>query len=180
MGFGRFCGAALLALSLTAPQMAAADGAARKVYVETMTRDDLRVAVHRTAQEMKHLRRIWCVPFARAVSGINIRGDARTWWGQAGEAYPKGHIPIAGSVLTFRATGRMPLGHVAVVSQVVNERQILVDQANWVTNRITTDTMVIDVSEANDWSKVRVQNQYDSFGSVYPTHGFIYRPAATS
>lgn len=152
----------------------------RQVYVAAMTRDDIKLAVHDAVQDSRHIRRIWCVPFARAVSGIQIRGDARTWWDQAGGAYPKGRVPVAGSVLTFRATGKMPLGHVAVVSQVVSPRQILVDQANWVTNRITTDTMVIDVSENNDWSKVRVQNQYNSFGSVYPTHGFIYKAADAS
>lgn len=180
MRIGRFCATLAVALSLVLPQVAAADGRARQVYVEHMTRDDIKLAVVDATRDFRHVRRIWCVPFARAVSGIAIHGDARTWWAQAGGAYPKGRVPIAGSVLTFRATGRMPLGHVAVVSQVVDPRRILVDQANWVTNRITTDTMVIDVSEANDWSKVRVQNQYNSFGSVYPTYGFIYKAAAAS
>src|SRR5690606_31545103 len=27
--------------------------------------------------------RIWCVPFARAVTGIEIKGNAKTWWSQA-------------------------------------------------------------------------------------------------
>jgi hypothetical protein len=34
---------------------------------------------------------------------------------------------------------------------------------------------VVDVSEANDWSAVRVGlGQSGEFGSVYPTYGFIY------
>ena len=28
-----------------------------------------------------------CVPFARLISGIQIFGDARTWWGQATGKY---------------------------------------------------------------------------------------------
>ena len=27
-----------------------------------------------------------CVPFARAESGVEIQGNAKTWWAQAGEA----------------------------------------------------------------------------------------------
>jgi hypothetical protein len=34
---------------------------------------------------------------------------------------------------------------------------------------------VVDVSEANNWSAVRVELGRDNtFGSVYPTYGFIY------
>lgn len=175
-----FFGRVLLVLSLALPGTAFADAGARQVYVEQMTRDDLRVAVNDATQDMRHLRRIWCVPFARAVSGIEIKGNAWTWWEGAGSDYPKGRVPVAGSVLTFRKTNKMPMGHVAVVSHVVDSRRILVDQANWERNRITTDTMVIDVSEKNDWSQVRVQNRYNSFGAVYPTYGFIYRAANLS
>ena len=180
MRIGGLCAWMMLAVSLAAPQMAVADNRASQVYVQHMTRDDLRLAVHEVAQDMRGLRRIWCVPFARAVSGIEIKGNAWTWWEGAGADYPKGQVPIAGSVLTFRKTGKMPMGHVAVVSQVVDSRRIMVDQANWERNRITTDTMVIDVSERNDWSRVRVQNRHNSFGSVYPTYGFIYRAADAS
>ncbi|MGC8159731.1 hypothetical protein ACP3WZ_24715, partial [Salmonella enterica] len=31
-----------------------------------------------------------CVPFARAASGIQIYGDAWTWWGQAAGRYRRG------------------------------------------------------------------------------------------
>jgi hypothetical protein len=35
---------------------------------------------------------------------------------------------------------------------------------------------VVDVSDRNDWSEVRVQVGRDdsAYGRVYPTHGFIY------
>src|SRR4051812_27488985 len=60
-----------------------------------------------------------CVPFARAASGIQIYGDAWTWWNQAEGKYDRGHAPKVGSVIVFAKTSRLPLGHVAVVSRVV-------------------------------------------------------------
>lgn len=141
-----------------------------------VSRDELKKAVYTVKQDMGSSRgRIWCVPFARAVTGIDIRGDAGTWWKNAGDRYARGPAPKTGAVLNFRSTRSMPKGHVAVVSRVVNSRTILVDQANWVKNRVTTDTAVIDVSPRNDWSAVRVANQHDSYGDVYPTFGFIYQ-----
>lgn len=69
----------------------------------------------------------------------------------------------------------MPLGHVAVVTKVINPREIVIDQANWVHGRITRGVPVVDVSEANNWTAVRVEMGHSgSFGSVYPTYGFIY------
>lgn len=72
-----------------------------------------------------------CVPFARHLSGIDIVGNARTWWHQAEGRYERGSRPEVGSVLTFKPTGAMRLGHVSVVSQIVSAREILVDHANW-------------------------------------------------
>lgn len=183
----RFALALTLAAAIAGPLgagSALARGTARAeaapvVQVAATSRADLKQQVAAAVSDIRRdqPRRIWCVPFARAVSGIDIRGDAWTWWHKAGSDYPKGRVPVSGAVLNFRATGQMPLGHVAVVSQVVDSRRILVDQANWVTNRITLDTQVVDVSARNDWSQVRVENQQESFGRVYPTYGFIYRPA---
>jgi len=42
-----------------------------------------------------------CVPYAREVSGIQIYGDAWTWWSQAEGRYARGHAPRAGAVVTF-------------------------------------------------------------------------------
>ena len=61
---------------------------------------------------------ISCVPFARNDSGISVSGNAWQWWGNAAGVYARGNVPEPGSVLTFRANGRMRLGHVAVVSRV--------------------------------------------------------------
>lgn len=118
--------------------------------------------------------RIWCVPFARTVSGVQIKGNANTWWKKAAGVYERGHAPKVGAVMAFAASKAMPMGHVAVVSKVLSEREILIDQANWERNRITQDTLVVDVSEKGDWSLVRVANSAGTLGRTNPVNGFIY------
>jgi hypothetical protein len=118
--------------------------------------------------------RIWCVPFARTVTGVEIRGNANTWWKKAAGVYERGHQPKVGAVMAFAASRSMPMGHVAVVSKVVSDREILIDQANWERNRITQDTLVVDVSEKGDWSVVRVANSGGTLGRTNPINGFIY------
>ncbi len=121
-----------------------------------------------------------CVPFARATSGIMLKGNAANWWAAAAGVYSRGQQPEVGSVLNFRATGRMRLGHVSVVTRVVNSREILVDHANWWgpganKDGISRHVPVIDVSPRNDWTEVRVGlGRPGEFGSDYPTYGFIY------
>jgi surface antigen len=118
---------------------------------------------------------ISCVPFARSDSGISVAGNAWQWWENAAGVYARGSMPEAGSVLTFRSNGRMRLGHVAVVSRVINAREIQIDHANWWGATVTRNIPVVDVSEANDWTAVRVGlGRSGEFGSVYPTYGFIY------
>ena len=121
---------------------------------------------------------ISCVPYARSVTGMAVSGNAWQWWNSSAGSYERGARPEAGSVLNFRATGRMRLGHVAVVSRVVNKREIEIDHANWAGGGISRGVAVIDVSEANDWTAVRVGlGGTGNFGSVYPTYGFIYNRA---
>ncbi len=121
-----------------------------------------------------------CVPFARDNSGIQIKGNAATWWGQAAGVYERGSNPEVGSVLNFRANGRMRLGHVAVVTNIIDPRTIEIDHANWAGpggrgGQIARNITVIDVSQINDWSAVRVAlSGGERFGSIYPTYGFIY------
>jgi len=66
-------------------------------------------------------------------------------------------------------------GHLAVVTALVDARQIDVTQSNWLPYRIEHDQPVIDVSAANDWSAVRVWYEpIEAIGhTVYPTYGFI-------
>ncbi len=126
-----------------------------------------------------------CVPFARLATGMDVSGNGRDWWHNAAGRYARGQQPERGSVLAFRASGGMVHGHVAVVSRVVNDRTILIDHANWAGPGIRRGTVmrnvvVVDVSDRNDWTAVRVQVGHDAgaFGRTYGTFGFIYnRPA---
>jgi hypothetical protein len=122
-----------------------------------------------------------CAPFARALSGVRLSGDAADWWWQAGQRYVRSSQPAIGSVLVLRRSGRLPSGHVAVVSQVIDHRQILVTQANWVHHRVSEDQPVTDISPANDWSLVRVwwPPTGEMGTTAYPAFGFIRpeRPA---
>src|SRR6201999_1924560 len=104
----------------------------------------------------------------RAASGIDIRGDAYAWWDLAAGRYLRGNMPEAGAVLVLAQTDRLRLGHVAVVRQVIDERDILVDHSNWVPGRVITGMRVEDVSVANDWTSLRFFNQdYGVFGGIY-------------
>jgi surface antigen len=122
-------------------------------------------------------RTLQCVPFAREVSGIEIQGNALTWWGQAAGRYARGQAPQVGAVLAFSATAKMRYGHVAMVSQIVSDREVLLTHANWSRpGGIERDVRAIDVSAAGDWSAVRVWfGPMGGLGlTVYPTKGFIY------
>lgn len=126
-----------------------------------------------------------CVTFARMFSGIQIFGDAHTWWNQAQGRFQTGQRPQTGSVLAFKASGRMNRGHVAVVSEVMTDRVIQVTHANWggSRGRVEENVTVVDVSEAGDWTAVKVwYNPIHDLGTtVYPTYGFIYHaPLAPS
>jgi surface antigen len=121
------------------------------------------------------------------VSGIQIFGDAHTWWQQAAGRYETGYTPKAGAVLCFKPTGRMRLGHVAVVSQVLTDRIIQITHANWSIidggrGQIEKNVTVIDVSPQGDWSQVKVwyDPSRDLGATVYPTYGFIYQDAAAN
>ena len=121
-------------------------------------------------------RRLQCVPFARAVSGIEIYGNARTWWNKAKGAYSKLANPKAGAVMVFASTRRIRQGHVAVVKEIVSSREVKVDHANWGNSgRIYLNAPVVDVSRNNDWSEVRVWNaQLHTLGShTYRLSGFL-------
>ena len=125
-----------------------------------------------------------CVPFARLVSGIQLFGDAYTWWQQALGKYETGFTPRSGAVLCFKPTTRMRLGHVAVVSQVLTDRIIQITHANWSPiegsrGKIEKDVTLVDVSPQGDWSEVKVwyDPSRDLGGSTYETYGFIYQDA---
>ncbi len=121
-----------------------------------------------------------CVPYARARSGLALRGDAWQWWEAAAGQYRRDRRPRPGAVLVLMRTARLPSGHVAVVSRLVSTREIRVDHANWASGRakgrIARDQQVVDVSEANDWSLVRVfYPRTQELGATnYPAYGFVH------
>ena len=122
-----------------------------------------------------------CVPYARQLTGIQIYGDAHTWWEQAAGRYERGRTPKVGAVMAFVPHRNMQLGHVAAVSRVIDKRTVLLDHANWSPidgrrGQIVRDVKAVDVSPANDWSEVRVwYGPQGGLGTTaWPVHGFIY------
>lgn len=120
--------------------------------------------------------KLQCVPFARNESGVNIYGDAHTWWEKAAGRYRRGGRPREGAVLVLRGYKRSDRGHVAVVRHVENDREIIIDHANWLNDgKVYLNQPVMDVSRANDWSQVRVWyapgQQYGA--RTYDVQGFI-------
>lgn len=122
--------------------------------------------------------RFWqCAPYAREISGVKIFGNALTWWSQAEGKYARGKTPKRGAVLAFAPTARMRLGHVAMVSRVVSDREVLLTHANWSRRgQIERDVRAVDVSPNGDWSQVKVWfGPMGGLGiSAYPARGFIY------
>ena len=163
----------LTALGAILTLCAACAGPSREDFRSELDPEMVSRAVHEAAKLNAVGQRVWCVPFARNLSGIPIRGNANTWWGQAEGLYARGKAPEVGAVMTFKQTSRLPMGHVAVVSKVVSDREILVDHANWHRSKVSLGMSVKDVSDANDWSAVRLETNPGSYGSVYPIKGFI-------
>ncbi|TPG13146.1 CHAP domain-containing protein [Sphingomonas oligophenolica] len=126
--------------------------------------------------------RFWqCAPYAREISGVDIHGNANTWWSQAAGHYQRGAAPKVGAVMAFESTSRMRVGHVAMVSKIVSDREVLLTHANWSRpGGIETGVRAVDVSAAGDWSEVKVW--YAPLGdlgtSAYPVRGFIYADGA--
>ncbi|MEQ1707631.1 MAG: CHAP domain-containing protein [Terricaulis sp.] len=121
--------------------------------------------------------RLQCVPYARNASGIEIFGDANTWWTQAAGRYPRSASPAAGSVLVMRGYNDPGRGHVAVVTEVVSPRIVRVDHANWLNNgEISVGVPVLDISPGNDWSEVRVWHVPGGHwgARTYQAQGFIH------
>jgi hypothetical protein len=115
------------------------------------------------------------IPLLQRPLGRRGRGADRLSKRIRGAPDPRGRVRVGRR--GNRGEPEQSLGHVAVVSKVLNSREIVVDHANWLNERaIHRDTPVRDVSKNNDWSAVRVWytpgKQYGA--GVYPSHGFIY------
>lgn len=120
--------------------------------------------------------RLQCVPFAREEAGVEIYGDANTWWAQARERYTRTNVPEESAVMVLRGYSTDARGHVAVVREVVSERLIIVDHANWLNaGEVTRNVPVRDVSPNGDWSQVQVWHVPGQHwgGRTYNVQGFI-------
>ena len=121
-----------------------------------------------------------CVQFVKSSSTFELSGNAAEWWDHAAGVYQRSNEPRRGSVLVFQRTRRMPAGHIALVSRVVDKATILIDHANWSAigggdGRVRKGVMAMDCSPDHDWSAVCVWNEeFHAFGRPYATAGFIY------
>lgn len=121
--------------------------------------------------------RVQCVPYARQLSGIEIYGNANTWWAQAAGRYPRSALPASGSVMVVQGYAGPGRGHVSVVREIISSRVLRVDHANWLNNgEISVAVPVLDVSPNNDWSQIRVWHIPGGHwgGRVYHVQGFIH------
>lgn len=124
-----------------------------------------------------------CVVYARQVTGIDVRGDAWTWWDAATGRYAQSQQPAPGAILVFKRRG-WSKGHLAVVTRVVDDRLVIASHANWLNDgRVHEHTPIQDVSQGGDWSAVRVWYTPGRVWGLrsYATHGFIHpdsRPTA--
>lgn len=173
---GQFLAGVVAALALAVPSLAMAETAI------DLRDEDVRVSGGGSASLPPYLQ---CVPYARRVSGIQIFGDAHTWWDQAAGRYERGYTPRVGAVMTFKPHGNMRLGHVAAISRILDSRTVLLRHSNWSPingrrGQIEDNVRAIDVSENNDWSEVRVW--FDPIqalgGTHWPVQGFIYNRAS--
>ena len=130
---------------------------------------------HATRQQAGAAR-LPCVQFVRQTTDFRLSGNAHLWWSRAAGVHARGSVPEAGSILSFKSIKSMPMGHIAVVSQVISSREIRIDHSNWVHGGVVRGAEVVDVSPRNDWTAVRVSLKPGtaSYGSIYPTNGFIH------
>ena len=122
-----------------------------------------------------------CVQFVQRQTSVGLRGDAWRWWDAAAGHFGRGQRPRPGAVMVFSRTGILPHGHIALVRAVHGSRRILVDHANWSPihgrrGQVEQAVAVIDVSAANDWSRVRVwYHPTSEIGqTTYAVRGFVY------
>ena len=75
--------------------------------------------------------RLQCVPFVREATGVDIRGNANRWWDLAAGHYERSRLPEQGAILVMRGWRTDRHGHVAVVKEILDDRTIVIDHANW-------------------------------------------------
>jgi surface antigen len=139
--------------------------------------EEIRLAARLNPQVVSDGRYLQCVPFVRELTGIDIRGNANRWWDLAKGHFQRSRRPEEGSVLVMRGWKSDRRGHVAVVKEILDDRTIVIDHANWLNDgKIYLNAPVRDESLKNDWSKVRVwYTPGEQWGHrIYATKGFIH------
>ena len=151
----------------------------RRLLIATMTAGALL-----GAPSISHAEMVNCVQFVKKASTVALHGNAYEWWDAAAGLYGRGTQPAPGAVMVFSKTRHLPYGHVALVQKQLDDRTVIVDHANWSRiggrrGHVERSVRVIDVSDNNDWSKVRVW--YASLSgvgdTVYGLRGFVYPKA---
>ena len=143
----------------------------------------LQKASAKSSSKMARNPGINCVQYVRSTSDVELSGDGWMWWDRAGDRYERGNTPQPGAIMVFKRTKQMVHGHIAIVSELVDERTIRINHSNWaprggLRGRVDTDVTVQDISDNNDWSVVRVwYEKADNFGRPYPISGFVYSPS---
>jgi hypothetical protein len=170
-----------LALGLMAAALTACASTPAPVYPGLRGRTPALAAIPYDPSAPPHVAdagaKLQCVPYARQISGVEIYGDANTWWARAEGRYPRSTLPASGAVLVVRGFYGPGRGHVAVVREVVGQRLLRVDHANWLNRgEISVSVPVMDVSPNNDWSQIRVWHIPGGHwgGRVYQVEGFIH------
>ena len=120
-----------------------------------------------------------CVPFVRDRSDIKLYGNAHSWWDQIPKNQ-RSHTPAPGAIMVLSDSHKLHYGHLALVTQLINNREIEVTHTNWGSNsstrrRVYEMMRVRDSSTDNDWSEATFWNKdAGSFGFPYPVDGFIH------
>jgi hypothetical protein len=168
-GWGRIAALACVAVALAG---CASD---RTVYGDLPANTGAVIA-HETPPPELPSKPLQCAPYAREHSAVKLYGDAWTWWEKAAGKFSREFTPQTGAVLVLAGYAGPERGHVAVVRSQISTREIRVDHANWLGDgAIYLDDPVTDVSQNNDWSRVRVWNiRTGGWGTrIYPVQGFI-------
>ena len=163
----------------TLPHLLAACAACPGAALADASGDSADSAQRRAARELPPY--LQCVPYARERSGVQIYGDARTWWDQA-----DGPLQARQPPTRRRGDGVSPARQHAPRPcrrgrRVIDSRTVLLDHANWSPidgrrGQIERGVKAVDVSPANDWSEVRVWYAplQDLGTTAWPVAGFIY------
>ena len=177
LGLAGFCALLGGCGGMSATQLTSADyDYARNSHAPTTSDADLPFPGDDAVPSTVDGTALQCVPYAREHSGVNIHGDAYTWWDKAAGVYARGTTPVVGNVMVLNGYAGRHRAHVAVVRRIVSPRKILIDHANWLDDgAVYVNDPVIDISDNNDWTAVKVWNiRSGSWGTkVYNVQGFI-------